>query len=198
MVRYSGHGLNSKLLVQYSGHCLNNELFPGIWIANKWKFVIQMFLLFRCLLFRFPLYSGDPNTRDRRLPEKFDTRTGYWKHFIVRLFNVQHSIGPTCHVTNHSERLFLWILISCLILKNFKCPYLHWMVIKELLDDCLTIILARTKYTSPAVWTNIVLVGKSIDVHSSVFKDTKLAKKFADRSLHICLFIILPKFALLD
>ena len=38
-------GLNNKLLVCYLGHGLNNELLPGIWIANKWKFIIQMFAL---------------------------------------------------------------------------------------------------------------------------------------------------------
>ena len=55
LVWYSGH-VNSKLLVWYSGHGLNNELLAGIWIAKKWKFDIQMLPLFRCSLFRSPLY----------------------------------------------------------------------------------------------------------------------------------------------
>ena len=45
MVHYSGHGLNTTLIVCYIGHDLNNELLPGIWIANKWKLVIQMFTI---------------------------------------------------------------------------------------------------------------------------------------------------------
>ena len=69
-------GLNNKLLVRYSCHVLNNKLLVGIWIANKKKFAIKMFPLFRCSLFRSPLYircamlcgrqkvlnSNDPNT----------------------------------------------------------------------------------------------------------------------------------------
>ena len=64
LVRYSGHGLNTELLVRYSGHGLNNQLLAGIWIANKWKFVIQIFPLFRCSLFRSPLYFYNRDAKD--------------------------------------------------------------------------------------------------------------------------------------
>ena len=52
----SDHGLNNELLVPYSGHGLTNKLLSGIWIVNKRKFVIQMFPLYRCSLFRSPMY----------------------------------------------------------------------------------------------------------------------------------------------
>ena len=55
MVRYSGQcvwligsmtdGWNNKFLVRYLGHVLNYELLPDIWIANKWKFIFQMFVI---------------------------------------------------------------------------------------------------------------------------------------------------------
>ena len=50
--------MNNELLVWYSGHGLNNDPLLVIWIANKWKFAIQMFPLFRCSLLRSPLYHS--------------------------------------------------------------------------------------------------------------------------------------------
>ena len=38
-------GLKNELLARYSGHGLNNEPLAGIWIANKWKLVIQIFVI---------------------------------------------------------------------------------------------------------------------------------------------------------
>ena len=39
------HGLPGPGLAKNSGntYALNNELLAGIWVANKWKFIIQMF-----------------------------------------------------------------------------------------------------------------------------------------------------------
>ena len=47
MVYNSGHGLNNNLKSCYSDHDdgLTNKLLLGIWILNKEKFVIQMFLI---------------------------------------------------------------------------------------------------------------------------------------------------------
>ena len=47
-------GLNYYLLVCYPGHGLNNKLLSGIWIANKYNFIIQMFLFFRCSNIKIP------------------------------------------------------------------------------------------------------------------------------------------------
>ena len=44
-----------KLLVWYSGHGLKTYLLPGMRIVKKKNFIIQMFPLFRCSLFRSPL-----------------------------------------------------------------------------------------------------------------------------------------------
>ena len=48
------NGLNNQLLVSYSDHGFNNELLPGNWIANKWKFVIQIFVILIPIVFWCP------------------------------------------------------------------------------------------------------------------------------------------------
>ena len=52
----SDRHLNTGLVFEWWSEYQTTIWIPDIWIPDKWKFAIQMFPLFRCSLFRSPLY----------------------------------------------------------------------------------------------------------------------------------------------
>ena len=93
----------------FFGHGLKNELFPGIWITNKWKFVIQMFLLFRCLPFRSSLYLIYDHSKYRHFDDRISNSLVFKAFFYGNSYGPYHlKTGPFQNLTFCPD--FKWFL----------------------------------------------------------------------------------------